>query len=221
MSSKSAAEVGTTTFRPPFTPVTLGAIAGRQTGARYAPRRLLPAHAEHEALGAQLVGSRRLDASRLLSEEGRDGPPGGAARGLRRALRRRPVRRLAARQDRGHGSRRREVPRPLLRQQHREARGGPRPLRADAQRERRHHRRRHGRPARAAITSWSRRPAAAPRASPPGSRNGASASGRTSRSSSRPSRRSGPPSRSRDRAHASCSRDFAPTSPSTGARCRT
>ncbi len=52
MSSKSAAEVGTTTFRPPFTPVTLGAIAGRQTGARYAPRRLLPAHAEHEALGA-------------------------------------------------------------------------------------------------------------------------------------------------------------------------
>jgi sarcosine oxidase subunit alpha len=52
MSSKGAAEVGTTTFRPPFTPVTLGAIAGRQTGARYAPRRRLPAHAEHEALGA-------------------------------------------------------------------------------------------------------------------------------------------------------------------------
>jgi sarcosine oxidase subunit alpha len=52
MTAKSAAEVGTTTFRPPFTPVTLGALAGRQTGARYAPRRLLPAHAEHEALGA-------------------------------------------------------------------------------------------------------------------------------------------------------------------------
>jgi sarcosine oxidase subunit alpha len=52
-SSMSAAEVGTTTFRPPYTPVTLGALAGRQTGARYAPRRLLPAHAEHEALGAQ------------------------------------------------------------------------------------------------------------------------------------------------------------------------
>jgi len=52
MTSRSAAEVGTTTFRPPFTPVTLGALAGRQTGARYAPRRLLPAHAEHEALGA-------------------------------------------------------------------------------------------------------------------------------------------------------------------------
>jgi sarcosine oxidase subunit alpha len=46
------AAVGTTTFRPPYTPVALGAIAGRQTGERYAPRRLLPAHAEHEALGA-------------------------------------------------------------------------------------------------------------------------------------------------------------------------
>ena len=44
--------IGTTTFRPPYTPVTLGALAGRQLGSRYAPRGLLPAHAEHEALGA-------------------------------------------------------------------------------------------------------------------------------------------------------------------------
>ncbi len=50
--SKSPREVGTTTFRPPYTPVTLGAIAGRQGGARYAPRRLPPAHAEHEETGA-------------------------------------------------------------------------------------------------------------------------------------------------------------------------
>ena len=47
------ATVGTTTFRPPYTPVTLGALAGRRTGERYAPRRLLPAHEEHAALGAQ------------------------------------------------------------------------------------------------------------------------------------------------------------------------
>jgi len=47
------AELGTTTFRPPYTPVTLGAIAGRQVGDRYAARRLLPAHSEHEALGAR------------------------------------------------------------------------------------------------------------------------------------------------------------------------
>ena len=44
--------VGTTTFRPPYTPVTLGALAGRQVGEFYAPRRRLPAHAEHERLGA-------------------------------------------------------------------------------------------------------------------------------------------------------------------------
>jgi sarcosine oxidase subunit alpha len=50
--AKSPGEVGTTTFRPPYTPVTLGAIAGRQVGERYAPKRLLPAHAEHESLGA-------------------------------------------------------------------------------------------------------------------------------------------------------------------------
>ena len=52
LAGRKPAEVGTTTFRPPYTPVTLGALAGRQIGERYAPRRLLPAHAEHEALGA-------------------------------------------------------------------------------------------------------------------------------------------------------------------------
>jgi sarcosine oxidase subunit alpha len=52
MTARSPAEIGATTFRPPYTPVTLGALAGRQLGPRYAPRRLLPAHAEHEALGA-------------------------------------------------------------------------------------------------------------------------------------------------------------------------
>jgi len=52
MTARSPSEVGSTTYRPPYTPVTLGALAGRQLGPRYAPKRLLPAHAEHEALGA-------------------------------------------------------------------------------------------------------------------------------------------------------------------------
>ena len=52
MTGRHPAEVGTTTCRPPFTPVTLGALAGRQIGERYAPSRLLPAHAEHELLRA-------------------------------------------------------------------------------------------------------------------------------------------------------------------------
>jgi sarcosine oxidase subunit alpha len=44
--------VGTTRFRPPFTPVTLGAIAGRRVGALYRPLKRLPAHAWHAAHGA-------------------------------------------------------------------------------------------------------------------------------------------------------------------------
>ncbi len=47
-------EVGTTTFRPPYTPVTLGAVAGLRHGRLYAPWRQLPAHAEHAALAAEM-----------------------------------------------------------------------------------------------------------------------------------------------------------------------
>jgi len=47
-------EVGTTTFRPMFTPVTLGTIAGGRNGRFYRPSRLLPAHREHMSLGAHL-----------------------------------------------------------------------------------------------------------------------------------------------------------------------
>jgi sarcosine oxidase, subunit alpha len=47
-------EVGTTTFRPPFAPVTLGAIAGMRHGQLFSPWRRLPAHAEHVALGADM-----------------------------------------------------------------------------------------------------------------------------------------------------------------------
>ncbi len=45
-------EVGTTRFRPPYRPLTLGAIAGGRSGERYRPRKRLPAHAWHEARGA-------------------------------------------------------------------------------------------------------------------------------------------------------------------------
>lgn len=49
---ESPADTGTTTYRPPYSPVTLAALAGRQRGERHSPRRLLPAHAEHASLGA-------------------------------------------------------------------------------------------------------------------------------------------------------------------------
>ena len=45
-------EVGTTTFRPPFTPVTLGAIAGRDRDSLSDPVRTTPMHVWHVASGA-------------------------------------------------------------------------------------------------------------------------------------------------------------------------
>jgi len=47
-------QVGTTTFRPPYTPITFGAIAGMRHGTLHTPWRRLPAHAEHVALGADM-----------------------------------------------------------------------------------------------------------------------------------------------------------------------
>ena len=42
-------QVGTTTFRPPYTPVTLGALAGESRGEIFQPLRKTPMHAWHEA----------------------------------------------------------------------------------------------------------------------------------------------------------------------------
>ncbi|MBV9344559.1 MAG: (2Fe-2S)-binding protein [Gammaproteobacteria bacterium] len=53
LTGQPAAAVGTTRFRPPFAPVSFGALAGRRVGALYRPLRRLPAHAWHESHGAQ------------------------------------------------------------------------------------------------------------------------------------------------------------------------
>jgi sarcosine oxidase subunit alpha len=52
LTNRTPDEVGTTKFRPPFTPVTLGAIVAGRTGERYRPLRRMPAHQFHEAKGA-------------------------------------------------------------------------------------------------------------------------------------------------------------------------
>ena len=49
---KTIPEVGTTTFRPPFTPVTFGAIAGRDRGSLSDPVRATPMHPWHVENGA-------------------------------------------------------------------------------------------------------------------------------------------------------------------------
>lgn len=50
--SRSVDETGTTTFRPPFAPVTLGAIAGGRSGHFHRVARELPTHDEQTRLGA-------------------------------------------------------------------------------------------------------------------------------------------------------------------------
>jgi len=46
-------ELGTTTYRPPYTPVAFAALAGRERGRLYDPVRTTGAHAWHEAHGAR------------------------------------------------------------------------------------------------------------------------------------------------------------------------
>jgi sarcosine oxidase subunit alpha len=52
LTGRSIAETGTTVFRPPWTPVTLGVFAGPRRGADFRPARLTPTHALAEELGA-------------------------------------------------------------------------------------------------------------------------------------------------------------------------
>ena len=53
LSGRTIPEVGTTTFRPPYTPVTIGALAGRSVGRDFRPTRYTPSHdwaQEHNAV---------------------------------------------------------------------------------------------------------------------------------------------------------------------------
>ncbi|MGI3168272.1 sarcosine oxidase subunit alpha family protein [Pseudooceanicola sp. C21-150M6] len=45
-------QVGTTTFRPPYTPISMGAIGGQARGSVFQPLRRSPIHAWHESNGA-------------------------------------------------------------------------------------------------------------------------------------------------------------------------
>jgi sarcosine oxidase subunit alpha len=71
----SPGELKHTTMRPPFVPVTLGAIAGRDLGERFAPRRELPMNAWHAAHGALFhdYGEWRRPTAYLKPGETREG----------------------------------------------------------------------------------------------------------------------------------------------------
>ena len=96
---------GTTTYRPPYTPVSIGALAGRHIGARFRPTRRSPLHDWHVANGAVMIEAGpwlRPWYYRWAGDE----------RGLRvrrgnafSARRRRPVRCLDSGEDRCPGAR--------------------------------------------------------------------------------------------------------------------
>jgi sarcosine oxidase subunit alpha len=55
LTGRETGEVGTTTFRPPYMPVTLSAIAGPHLGSFYAAKRILPAQPVHRQLNGHFA----------------------------------------------------------------------------------------------------------------------------------------------------------------------
>jgi sarcosine oxidase subunit alpha len=55
ITGKTIAQTGTTIFRPPCTPVTIAALAGRATARNFRPMRLTPSHSWAQARGAVFV----------------------------------------------------------------------------------------------------------------------------------------------------------------------
>jgi sarcosine oxidase subunit alpha len=55
LAGKTIPEVGTTIFRPPYTPTAVGVLAGRHRGQEFHPKRLTPSHKWAEERGAVFV----------------------------------------------------------------------------------------------------------------------------------------------------------------------
>ncbi|TGV96189.1 sarcosine oxidase subunit alpha family protein, partial [Mesorhizobium sp. M2D.F.Ca.ET.145.01.1.1] len=80
ITGRTVPEVGTTTYRPPFTPVPLASFAGACAGELMAPVRRLPLENVHRASGAVFqeyggwlrpahYGGRNADAERAIQDE--------------------------------------------------------------------------------------------------------------------------------------------------------
>ncbi|MBL8707074.1 MAG: sarcosine oxidase subunit alpha family protein, partial [Rhodospirillales bacterium] len=65
-------QVGTTTFRPPYTPVTMGALTGRTVGALLDPARWTPIHRWHVRAGAVFENTGQWQRARYYPMEGED-----------------------------------------------------------------------------------------------------------------------------------------------------
>ena len=146
---RTVAEVGMTTFRPPFSPVAIGAFAGHHRGKDFRPTRLTPSHSFAEERGAVFVETGNWLRAQWFPEPGEtDWLRVGDARGQGDARAGRGLRRLDPRQDRRAGAGRRRVPRPGLCQHLLDAAGRQGALRTDAPRGRLRARRRHHRASR-------------------------------------------------------------------------
>ncbi|MCB1490465.1 MAG: sarcosine oxidase subunit alpha family protein, partial [Rhodobiaceae bacterium] len=64
------AEVGSTRFRPPFAPVSLGALAGHETGRHFAPLRRSPIESWHRAHGGAMTMAGLWERPRAYLHEG-------------------------------------------------------------------------------------------------------------------------------------------------------
>ena len=113
---KSIPEVGLTTFRMPYTPVTFGSFAGPARGELFDPVRT---HSDARlGVGARrgVRGCRPVEARALLPARRRGHACGGGARVPRSAARVRHLRRLDPRQDRGRRPGCRDLHEPPVRQ---------------------------------------------------------------------------------------------------------
>ncbi len=85
LEGKPVADVGITTFRPPYTPVTLGLLAGPATREHVAPTRRSPLFEEHRRLGALWQPSGYWTRPRAYPRQGEEAPTAAmrAARAVR------------------------------------------------------------------------------------------------------------------------------------------
>ena len=147
--AKPIPEVGLTTFRPPYTPVTFGAFAGPARGDLFDPIRRTPIHEWAEENGAAFEDVGQWKRAWYFPRAGESMADGGRARVPHDPRKRRPFRRLHARQDRSRRPGRGGVPRAHVREQPCQTRGRALPLRAHVERGRVSHGRRGDRSPRA------------------------------------------------------------------------
>ncbi len=102
-------QVGTTTFRPPYTPITLGVLPGHAHGPHVEPTRYTAMHAWHAEHGARFVNAGLWKRPHSYPRDRRVGGRRGEPRGAQRSRERRRRRRVDARQDRAAGTRRRRI----------------------------------------------------------------------------------------------------------------